>query len=275
MKKENNNKKSRLLINLIGLPSILYIIYSGGIIFKIFIFIVMILGIYELNKITAEKDYSINTPFLYVFVFCIFFLKDIMVHNCVPLAIFLFLFLCIFELFKNRDNSLANISITLFGLIWIVLLFEKSIDIRNFNGGFELTMCMFLSVWICDSAAFYFGSKFGRKKILPQISPNKTWVGSFAGLISSTLLIYFLVNIDFFNNLNYNFKLKDILLLGMIFGGIGQLGDFFESMIKRELKIKDSGTILQGHGGILDRFDSLFFVVPSFYLYIIIFIMVN
>ena len=133
--------------------------------------------------------------------------------------------------------------------------------------------CMFLSVWSCDSAAFFFGSKFGKKKILSKISPNKTWVGTLAGYLSSILVVFLFESYNFFNVVGYEFTFIDIFIMGSIFGGIGQLGDFFESMIKREIGVKDSGTLLQGHGGILDRFDSLFFVIPSFYIYIICFVL--
>jgi len=272
---KQNNKKSRTLINLFGLPSIIYIIYNGGLLFKFFIFIVIILGIYELSKIASYKDYSINIIFMYSYVFFLFFLKDFITYDEISLLIISFLFLCIYEVFISRDNPLSNISITIFGLVWIVFFFEKIIDIRNLIGGYELTLCMFLSVWACDSAAFYFGSKFGKKKILEHISPNKTWLGTISGLISSILVVYILINIGFLKSVSYSFNFLDILIMGFIFGGIGQLGDFFESLIKREFGIKDSGNILQGHGGVLDRFDSLFFVIPSFYLYIISFIMTN
>ena len=141
------------------------------------------------------------------------------------------------------------------------------VSIRNY--GFQLSLCMLLSVWACDSAAFYFGSKFGKKKILPRISPNKTWLGTIAGYLSAILMVCLFencYNVSFDCNI---FTYFDILILGTIFGGIGQLGDFFESMIKRELNVKDSGTILRGHGGVLDRFDSLFFVIPTFYLFLL------
>jgi len=81
--------------------------------------------------------------------------------------------------------------------------------------------------------------------------------------------VYLLKHFNFFQNMEYTFTFIDVIIMGTIFGVIGQLGDFFESMFKREMEVKDSGTLLQGHGGVLDRFDSLFFVIPTFYLYVI------
>jgi len=141
--------------------------------------------------------------------------------------------------------------------------------IRNIpEQGMLLTFVMFLSVWICDTLAFFFGSKFGEKKILPKISPNKTWLGSIAGFIGVLAFNFILLKFNILYQENYNFTVFDVLNFSIIFGIIGQLGDFLESMIKRELNVKDSGTILQGHGGVLDRMDSLILAAPCYYIYL-------
>ena len=154
-------------------------------------------------------------------------------------------------------------------MIWIGLSLNYIILIRDIpNHGFSLTLLMFLSVWICDTFAFFFGSKFGRKKLLENISPNKTWLGSIAGFASVLIFNYFFFLFDVLQFPDYNFTIYDIIMFSFIFGIISQLGDLFESMIKRNVNIKDSGTILKGHGGFLDRMDSLMFVAPLFYLYL-------
>ena len=174
----------------------------------------------------------------------------------------------VFELSRGNKHSLENVSITLLTLIWIAVSLNGIIYIRNLEGGRELVFCIFISVWICDSAAFILGSKFGRKKIIESISPNKTWVGTISGCLFSNIFIFFFVKYDYLRSTLYNFTITDILIMGFIVGVIGQLGDFFESMFKREFDIKDSSTLLRGHGGALDRFDSLLFVIPSFYIYL-------
>ena len=138
--------------------------------------------------------------------------------------------------------------------------------IRNNQFGVDYTLLMFLCVWICDSAAFIFGSKFGKAKILPNISPNKTWIGTLAGLVSVFILLSIFVYLSI-PSFRYNNFLHAIAF-SLIFGGIGQIGDFVESMIKRQFGVKDSGTSLRGHGGFLDRMDSLMLVAPAFYLYL-------
>jgi len=267
------NKKQRTLINLIGFPLILFIVYQGNLLFTLFFFLVSILSIKEFNDLGNLKDYSINSIFLYTSSIFIFFPKYFkfvdQISDINYFYILIIFFVSIWEIFRFKRKPLTNVSLTILGLVWITLFLSKAIIIRDIvSGGYELILCMFLSVWSCDSAAFYFGSKFGKKKILPQISPNKTWLGTLAGYFSSLLTVYLFVHFDAFSMMNYSFEVKDIIILGSIFGIIGQLGDFFESMFKREIDVKDSGTLLQGHGGVLDRFDSLLFVIPSLYVYL-------
>ena len=145
--------------------------------------------------------------------------------------------------------------------------------IRNISEeGMLLTFVMFLSVWICDTFAFFFGSKFGKSKILPEVSPKKTWVGTIAGLISSLVLLTGFHHYGYFKGL---IELKDAVVIALIAGGFGQLGDFAESLLKREAGLKDTSNFLRGHGGILDRFDSLSFAAPLTLLYCNYFIKVG
>ena len=122
---------------------------------------------------------------------------------------------------------------------------------------------MVLSIWTCDSAAFYFGTNWGKKKILPSISPKKSWVGCIAGFCS-TFLVF-----EIANKLNViDISYIDVFVLSIITGIFGQAGDFAESLLKRNAGIKDSGRLLLGHGGVLDRFDSLIFASPLTFYYI-------
>ena len=107
------------------------------------------------------------------------------------IGIVIILIILIWEIFRSKKAPFENIAATIFGLIWIVSFLDISVSIRNYHiNGYEFTLCMLLSVWACDSAAFYFGSKFGNKKILPHISPNKTWVGTFAVYLSDILFVF-------------------------------------------------------------------------------------
>jgi phosphatidate cytidylyltransferase len=116
----------------------------------------------------------------------------------------------------------------------------------------------------CDSAAYFVGRRVGGPKLWPRVSPNKTISGSIGGLVAAmavavTPLVASIFGFD---------DLVDALIMGLFTGGLSQAGDLMESAVKRQLDVKDSGSILPGHGGMLDRFDGYIFVVPAVYLYI-------
>ena len=264
-------KNSRTLINIIGIPLILLCLFFGnkGIslvpLFSVFIYIVMMLGMYEwvnLSNIKCNLIKIIN----FIFISAIFFIfhLSISINYLMFLIIFHVLLIAIIEIIKSSDSPLKNISSSVLGLIWVGIFIGTLIPIRNIAvDGFKVTLMMFLSVWICDTFAFIAGSRFGDKKLIPKISPNKTWVGAIAGFIGSFIipvifyLYYPLSGLD---------RFYEYLIFGFIFGLFGQLGDLAESALKREAGIKDTSNILHGHGGILDRFDSLGFVAPILFV---------
>ena len=114
----------------------------------------------------------------------------------------------------------------------------------------------------CDSAAFFVGRRVGGPKLWPRVSPNKTISGSIGGLVAAMAVTSLVASIFGFDDL------LDALIMGLFIGGLSQVGDLMESAVKRQLDVKDSGSILPGHGGMLDRFDGYIFVVPAVYLYI-------
>ncbi|MEE9167424.1 MAG: phosphatidate cytidylyltransferase, partial [Candidatus Neomarinimicrobiota bacterium] len=125
-------------------------------------------------------------------------------------------------------------------------------------------------IWISDSAAYAFGKKWGKKKILERVSPKKTITGSVAGLVSAVGFYLLVWRMGLLESSQSAVSLSgiDALALGLIVGLFGQLGDFAESAVKRDMGVKDSGSILPGHGGVLDRFDSLSVASPMTFLYL-------
>jgi phosphatidate cytidylyltransferase len=188
-------------------------------------------------------------------------------HQLLGGVIMIIILTSIWELFSMRENPGQNISATLAGILFVSVLLGTAIDIRQFDHlmNTQLTLALTLAVWICDTAAFIFGTLFGKKKIFPSVSPNKSWAGSISGLIAAQVVI-----LTFHHQgwLGDYFSLNDAIVFGLISGLFGQLGDFTESLLKRDAGVKDSGTLLAGHGGVLDRFDSLIFAMPLAYLYI-------
>lgn len=171
------------------------------------------------------------------------------------------LFLIIMQ-FKRRENSgvIVDISTTLFGILYVSWCLSFLIKIRYLNLGAGLVSAVLLITKLGDVGAFFIGSRFGKIPLLPRISPKKTVEGAIGGLAFS--VIGALISRVF---LNFNYL--HLILLGIILGVLGQLGDLSESLIKRDCQVKDSGNILPGMGGILDEIDSLLFTVPVFYFY--------
>ena len=269
----SEKKSSRTFINLLGIPSVLAIIIVGddfiGIpIFSIFIGIVLYLGAREVPRLVKHSNGHPCLPVLLVFLAILQIDRAPFISCDIPiyyLVIGMTFSAMLWELFRKKQTPLLNISSVVFAFVWLGLMLGSLSVLRNIPAiGFSITLSLFLSVWICDTAAFGFGMKFGKRKILPEVSPQKTWVGSIAGLISSVIFMIILYRVNFFTD---HVSHIDVFVLGLIPGIFGQLGDFSESMLKREANIKDTSNFLRGHGGILDRFDSLTFAAPLVLVY--------
>jgi len=152
---------------------------------------------------------------------------------------------------------------TLLGILYLVLLLSFLPLLRKMPEGATYIYYLFLVTWAGDAGAFYMGINFGRHKLCPDLSPGKSIEGSIAGLLSS-LGASFLAKWWFFAGL----ESLHALILGILLGIMGQLGDLSESLLKRGLEVKDSGSLIPGHGGFLDRVDSLLFTGPFLYFYV-------
>jgi phosphatidate cytidylyltransferase len=170
------------------------------------------------------------------------------------------------QLVAGRDTryALQDSAILAFGVFYIAWLLSHLISIRQFNEGILLVFFLFLVTWANDIAAYYSGRRWGRHPMAPIVSPKKTWEGAAGGLLGS-LAGAFACHAWFIPSLST----ADALWLGLLLGIAGPLGDLCESMLKRSAGVKDSGSLIPGHGGILDRIDSLIFTTPAFYYYLL------
>ncbi|HEX9740327.1 MAG TPA: phosphatidate cytidylyltransferase, partial [Ignavibacteriaceae bacterium] len=126
-----------------------------------------------------------------------------------------------------------------------------------------LIISIFAAIWICDSAAYYGGTALGKHKLFARVSPNKTWEGAGFGFVFAVITIV-LAKIIILNFLS----LGTAIAIGIIIGLFGQIGDLIESLFKRDAGVKDSSSVIPGHGGIFDRFDSLLYTAPVILLYL-------
>ena len=267
------NKSSRVLVNLLGIPSLLAIILAGDTfnnlpIFSVFIAVVLFLGAREITTLSLGQGGKPVIPLLLLFLAILQIDRHPAMSLDIPLYLLILgitLMAMIIEIFRRQEQPLFNISILVFSFVWLGLMLGSLSNLRNLPEiGFKVTIALFLSVWICDTSAFFFGKKFGERKILPDVSPNKTWVGTIAGFMSSIIFMFILYQYDFFSGM---VSTTDVIVIGIITGGFGQLGDWTESLLKREAGLKDTSNFLRGHGGILDRFDSLTFAAPLTFIY--------
>ncbi|MFT5821976.1 MAG: phosphatidate cytidylyltransferase [Crocinitomix sp.] len=168
------------------------------------------------------------------------------------------------ELYRKKKTPFENIGVTLLGIFYVVLPMLLLNFIIEFDpDSFDIThfwpvLTIFILVWCSDTFAYLIGRKIGKHKLFERISPKKSWEGFFGGMLFS---IIGAITIAYFTEQSY----FQYIIYGVIISAFGTIGDLIESMLKRSLGIKDSGNILPGHGGILDRFDAVLFVIPIIY----------
>ena len=157
--------------------------------------------------------------------------------------------------------NISDVALTVFGPMYTSLLFTSILKFRAVDPGIMggiLTFAVMASIWVNDSFAYIFGSRCGRTKLAPKISPNKSWEGFFGGMLGS-ILVWVLISLLGLMPV----PVPMAILTGIVLGIFGVIGDLFESRIKRSVGVKDSGNIMPGHGGLLDRHDSMLFGVMA------------
>jgi phosphatidate cytidylyltransferase len=231
-----------------------------------------LLGFYEFTQLLKKKEVELATFPLLLLGLILFFI--LIRYNGISLPLKLLLLILIFiiswsiEIWQKQGNPLLNVVYSSFGLLYCVLPFVTMAWINSLRGDLYgsnyLLIYFFLIVWTNDTFAYLAGRFFGKTKLFERISPKKTWEGAFGGLLFSAIAGFL---IAYFTGLDSVFWIiaSQIIALGAV------IGDLFESLIKRSLNAKDSGNIIPGHGGILDRFDAAMFAAPLFlvwfYLY--------
>ncbi len=265
-----SNLATRVIVALFGIPLIIVLAIAGKFPFLIFVYFIGILSYFEFVNILKKRKYF---PNLFLGSLSVVAIISNSYWNFIEYE-FLFLIiialLFIAEMFRHEESHLANLGASLIGIFYIGFFTSFIEKLRefyketlfNYDQGGYLIISILASIWICDTAAYFVGIAFGKHKIFPRISPNKSWEGAIAGFIFS-ILTMILAKIFFLELINMN----NAIIIGIIIGIFGQTGDFIESMIKRDASVKDSSSLIPGHGGIFDRFDSLIFSAPLIYFY--------
>lgn len=232
----------------------------------------MLLGIIEFYQLFKQSD-SIEISWKYgAFMGLLLYgISVLVLFEGLPIASYLLvpalLFLSIlWEIWRNKKNPLLNVSVHLFGIIYLVVPFSLMAHLHTYDtNSFPLIAGMFLLIWMNDTFAYLSGRFFGRTKLFERISPKKTWEGTIGGGIF-TLLAGFAIALIFDDQHLYFWVISALLI-----APCSVFGDLIESLFKRNMNVKDSGNLLPGHGGILDRFDATLFTVPFFVVWTVIY----
>lgn len=225
---------------------------------------------YRLCKIGGNQPQVINGIIISAYLFVAFFLYDLkIIGEIIFLGIIPALMIIpVLELFRKNERPVQNIAFTLLGIAYIAFPFS----VLNFIASPyesnpeiyspEALIGLFIILWANDSGAYLTGSWLGRTKMIEKISPNKTWEGAVGGAILATLIALAINHyVEFMTPIH-------IIFLTLFTVIAGTLGDLTESMFKRNFNVKDSGNLMPGHGGLLDRFDSMLFAAPIYFIYI-------
>lgn len=270
--------KTRVITAVIGFIIALGAITLGGLTYDILITLLALIGWREFILLSKAKH--VRVPVLWGYLSIIAIMISLWFGSyTVSMACFVFAIISNYLMctFGENTYSMSSVSYSLFGLLYIVMGLGSLLLIRHDwlyssltmpivgeSWGVVMLWLLLFSTWASDTFAYFAGRAFGKRKIVPSISPNKTlegFIGGFIGCIITGAVFSYIVGIPWWMGIH----------VGMISGILAPLGDLFESKIKRLCNVKDSGTLLPGHGGVLDRFDSLLFTAPITLIYILLF----
>ena len=267
--------KHRVVTAAIGVPLIILAIWFGDPWITLFIAAAALAGTYEFYHIA---NFDRREPLLYLGLLWTLALVLSPHHrnpDLLPIVItaaMLVSLICLL-LRPSREKAFHNWAWTIVGALYVGWMLSYWLNLRGLEAGRNWVYLAMLTTFANDTGAFFIGRARGKHKLAPAISPAKTWEGAIGGLVSAILaaiviaMVLKLISVEL--GAPFAFRYWQIMILGFLVGLFAQLGDLVESLLKRKMGVKESGNLLPGHGGVLDRFDSLIFVGPVVYYYVI------
>jgi phosphatidate cytidylyltransferase len=273
----------RILTALVLAPVFLWVLYLGNIPFLAFMFILILLALWEFHRIAEEGGYATQGGTGILAGACVALSMVFPgIHPAVPfpmqapaLALMLALLFLVFREMARKDKGLSmlRLAMSLTGIlliVWPLGYFALLRELRGnsgatMNAGFYASLFLVVLIWTQDTAAYAMGRAFGKHRLAPAISPKKSWEGAVGGLLAGVLMSLAFREL-FMKDL---FGRGEILVIAALLGALAQVSDLTESLMKRCFGVKDSSSLLPGHGGILDRFDSFLLTAPFLYFYMI------
>lgn len=263
----------RIVSALVLLPLWIIIVSRGGIMLSLSLLLLSIVGLSELFNAVSKDNGRPLRSLSYAGVTLLYLLANF-IENNTTILVFIILVVSILSLsitvLKSERYTYRDAAITIMAVIYITASLYHIYLIRALDNGNKLVWLAFIGAWATDTFAYFCGKFFGKNKLIPKVSPNKTVEGAIGGILGCGILtgLYGVIVLD----INSTTALLILIFIGFITSIFSQLGDLSASIIKRNCNVKDYGNVIPGHGGILDRFDSILFTSPIVYYCIILFL---
>lgn len=261
--------KLRVITAALGVPVVILAIWYGHPWFGVLLSVVTLAGTFEFHRMA---DLNLKHPLIYLgllLALALLWNPYYPNNSALPMVVTAVMLVSLILLlyYSPWEKASRDWTWAIAGALYVGWMLSYWLNLRALPEGRNLTILAMLATFANDTTAFFVGRKIGKRKLAPKISPGKTWEGAIGGAIGTilaTLLIGKVLGLFF----AFAFEHRQILILGFIISVFAQLGDLVESLFKRNMKMKESGTLLPGHGGILDRFDSVIFVGVVAYYYV-------
>ena len=263
----------RIISGIAIAPVVIFFVVFGGLALKLAILALSIIGMFEFYRAMKVKFGLINfVGYFFAIIYMIFAEFIINENNMfnVFTSVFLIILLACVVLFHTKVN-IKDVMITFFGLFYVTFLLSHIYLVREYTHGNFFVWLIFICAFGCDTGAYFSGMLFGKRKLIPTLSPKKTVEGAIGGVVVvAVLAVVFGFCIERYFQLENVNTIMLCLITGILGSIVSQIGDLAASAAKRYVGIKDYGNLIPGHGGILDRFDSVLFTSPVVY-YIMLF----
>ena len=256
--------KTRVITAVVALIVFLPLLFLGGDYFKFTTYALGVMAMYEIVRMTFKETNIVILTLSSIVGALLFLHKDI--SNLLQYALVYLILIAMLAtiVYTGHKIKIVEIGVIIFVTAYIFVGFYCLFMLRNFS--LSHVAYLLLTIWFTDSFAYFGGMKFGKNKLSPKISPNKSIEGSVIGSLSSIVIA-----VLFFNITSIFSNLLIAIIVTLIVSVIGQFGDLIESAYKREYQVKDSSNLLPGHGGIFDRFDSVILSAPCLIILLNIF----
>ena len=256
--------RKRILSALVFVPLLLVLMVLGGWFWLLAVMALVVLGLHEYCNLLKIKDVELPFGIMAISGALMVLIQNSANSSLDSISLLVaVILLVLWVLWKKVDFSSLIYGIG--GIVLIGWTLSALIGIWHIDNSWQLVLLTFLIPWLTDTGAYFVGCTIGKHKLAPEISPKKSWEGAIGGLVIGVLVVII------YNLVILHYPMWIMILIGFIGSVVGQIGDLIESWLKRWVGVKDAGNTIPGHGGILDRFDSMLLVAPVVYYILLLY----